>query len=126
MVRLLAVALALGACSSEGRGPVTDALVERLEDILPGGQPPAPPRRSAALTRAQVEASGTTMIRGGLTDAEDRTILSGVTVNDGFVTYASRFGQTVTLQGGLITASRGVGYDLLAVLPEADDPVARP
>ncbi|MEM9431872.1 MAG: YjbF family lipoprotein, partial [Pseudomonadota bacterium] len=35
-------------------------------------------------------------------------------------------GQTVTLQGGLITASRGVGYDLLAVLPEADDPVARP
>ncbi len=129
MVRLLAIALCLAAaaCSSEGRAPLADVLVERIGALIPGSPPPpSTDGRAEALTRAAVEAAGATLIRAGLAAETGRFVMSGVSENAGFVTYASRLSQSVTLQGGLVTASRGIGFDLLAVEFAANDPVARP
>ncbi|QHQ36691.1 YjbF family lipoprotein [Algicella marina] len=127
MGRFLAIALlALAACSSEGAGPITGALMERVKGALPGGdeEPKGPP--PIRLTRAMVDQAGTAMIRGGLLSENARSVFSAVTENRGFVTYASRFGQSLTLHGSLITGTRGMGRDLLSVTPDARDPLVVP
>ncbi|WP_112321011.1 YjbF family lipoprotein [Oceanibium sediminis] len=122
--------LALAGCSSGGN-PIVDAALERFtgEDDAPTATgAPAPanaPRRSAGITRAAIEATGTAMIRGRLVEENSRSVLSGVTVNGPYVTYASRFGQLLTLNGSLITGSRGIGTDLLSLTPGANDPLVR-
>ena len=132
MDRLLAIVVValLAGCSSEGRGPLTDAVLERVGALLPGGEDEAtataPPPPNGGLTRAMIEQAGVTMIRTGLVAEEGRFIMSGVAVNGGHVTYASRFGQTVAMRGSLVTGTRGIGYDLLAVATSPNDPIVRP
>lgn len=125
MGRFLAIALLLAGCSSEGAGPITDAALESVRGLLPGGEdtPKGPP--PVQLTRAAVEAAGVAMVRGGLLSEKVRSVFSAFSDNGGYVTYVSRFGQSVTLRGSLITGTRGLGYDLLSVTPDARDPLVR-
>jgi len=51
-------------------------------------------------------------------------LLFARSLNDDYVTYASQLQQTLTLRGSLITASRGIDTDLLALRSDIDDPVA--
>ena len=45
-------------------------------------------------------------------------------MNGQYVTYVSSFRQNVTMLGTLVTGTRGLGGDLLAVRNDASDPVA--
>ncbi|NNU79399.1 hypothetical protein HMH01_03010 [Halovulum dunhuangense] len=125
LAALLAVALA--GCSSGGRSPVLGAVMDRFlpsdeEETAAAGSAPAP-----QLTREAIRAAGTPMVRGRLVDENARSVLSAVAQNGSYTTYISRFGQTLTIRGGsLITASRGLGYDLLSVATSPADPAVRP
>ena len=120
----LVLPLLLAACSSGGGNRIVKAA---LEQILPGKEAEAPSGGGGGgLTRAAVEASGAAMIRARLLSDDGRTILAAASENGGYVTYASRIQQTLTLRGSLVTASRGLGHDLLSVRTFAGDPVVTP
>ncbi len=128
MGRFLAITLVfLAACSSEGAGPITDAVVERVKGALPGGEEAKPEGPAPIkITRAMVEAAGAAMVRGGLLSENARSLFSGLSENGGYVTYISRFNQSLTLRGSLITGTRGLGHDLLSVTPDKRDPLITP
>jgi len=90
------------------------------------GQDDAPPPAGVQLTRAQVDADNVALIRARLLKDPAPTLLRAATANGGYVTFASQFNQTLTLRGSLITASRGLGEDLLSVQTTANDPLIRP
>ncbi|MHA3979731.1 YjbF family lipoprotein [Halovulum sp. GXIMD14794] len=129
---ILAALLALSACGSE-QAESMRVLQQTLGDVWPFGKDDKvaeataeAARTPAELTRAQIEATGTAMIRARLATEASRSIMSAATVNGGYVSYISRFGQMVTMNGSLVTGTRGLGYDLLSVQPGAADPVSRP
>jgi len=49
-----------------------------------------------------------------------------VAKNGPYVTYASALQQQVTLQGAQVTATRGLGTDLMSAWSSSPDPLARP
>ena len=122
-------AFILVSCSSSGRSPIMTAVVDAVrpgnggEAEAQAAEAGAAPR--ARLTRAKIEELDIAMIRGKVEGDTGRgTLLLARTVNGEFVSYMSQGRQSFTLQGGLITASRGVGHDLLSVKAAANDPVA--
>lgn len=120
---LIALTLVLAGCSSGGKSPVAQAVLDRF---MPGRKEQAAPAApQPQITRAAVEASGQAMIRTRLVNESTRPILAGATQNGPYVTYMSRLGQSLTLRGSLITASRGLGYDLLSVTTTDADPAVR-
>ncbi len=121
----MALALSLGACSnnSGGNGAIFKAALAELFPKMIDTGANAKPAKAPVLTRAAVEASGAALIRIKLETENARSTLQGVSENGGYVTHISRFGQTITLRGGLVTASRGLGFDLLAVEAASTDPV---
>lgn len=119
----------LAACGNAGgpnkTGDILKAAVERMrggEDAA-GAQATGP---SARLSRAQVEAAGVAMVRLRSLDQAGRSTFAAQAVNGAYVSYISRFGQMVTLNGSLITGSRGIGTDLLSLAPDPNDPLTRP
>ncbi|MEE9453328.1 MAG: YjbF family lipoprotein [Paracoccaceae bacterium] len=118
---LFCLALSLGACSSGGTSPVFSAI---KGVILPSDEDEKPAKAPATITRARIEQSGLAIIRGRLEGEDITNILSATSLNGTYVTYVSAFKQTVTMNGSLVTATRGLGGDLLAVRNDANDPVA--
>ena len=108
--------LALTACSSGGGNRI---LMAAIDQIRPGREAPAPPS-GARLTRAQVEASGAAMIRARLLAERGQTVMTAASENGGYITYLSALQQSLTLRGARITASRGLGFDLLALRAPGD------
>ncbi|WP_233417023.1 YjbF family lipoprotein [Halovulum marinum] len=135
MLLAAALAAALSGCGSQ-QAESGRIVKQALAGFFPGGggaeTAPSPAQQAtvaaapAGLTRAQVDASGVAMIRARLASETARSVLTGASENDGYVSYVSRFGQMLTLRGSLVTASRGLGYDLLSLSPGADDPLVRP
>lgn len=128
---ILAALLALSACGNE-QAESMRVIKQAMGNVWPfgGGDEVAEATAEAAqtpsqITRAQIEAAGTAMIRARLATEASRSIMSAATDNGGYVSYISRFGQTVTMRGSLVTGSRGLGYDLLSLQPGAPDPVAQ-
>jgi len=118
---LAALALLLAACSDGEVNPIVGAAVR---EVLPGrgaheAAPAAPPLTREAITRADVAT-----IRARLLGDERPTILFAASENGGYVTYASSIRQALTLRGSQITASRGLGYDLLSATSSQPDPLA--
>ena len=112
----------LAACSSGGTSPVVTAikgviLPPKTEDI-----PVA--NAGSTLTREKIEQFGLALIRGRIEGEDISNLLTGTAVNDQYVTYVSAFRQNITMLGTLITGTRGMGGDLLAVRADANDPVA--
>ncbi len=127
MIRMLApllALLALAACGTE-QSPAARLLGQALDDA-DGAGAAASAGAPRDLTRAQVDALGVALIRIRLLGEEARPVMSGAAVNGGFVEYVSRFQQMVVLKGSLVTATRGLGWDLISLAPGADDPVADP
>lgn len=117
----LALAALLAACSggTEGGREGPGALLATVGAALRPGEPPAP----FAATRAQLEADG---LRGPLLIvANERTgTRAGFlpeAVNRGSVTWRSGDDVTVRTRGGLLMATRGLLFDLVA----ADDALFR-
>jgi len=118
---LFCLVLSLGACSSGGTSPVFSAI---KGVILPTAGDEKPAKAPATITRARIEESGLAIIRGRLEGENITNILSATSLNGTYVTYVSAFKQTVTMNGSLVTATRGLGGDLLAVRNDPHDPVA--
>lgn len=112
----------ISGCSSSGTSPVVSVikgviLPPKVEDVsVPGS--------GSTLTREKIEQFGLALIRGRIEGEEISNLLTGTAVNDQYVTYVSSFRQNITMLGGLVTGTRGMGGDLLAVRADVNDPVA--
>jgi len=116
---LAALAMA-GACSSQGPNPVFVVVKEAVfsdEDSAATGQ-------RQPLTRERIEQSGLALIAAQLEKDDKPSYLTAFAVNNGYVTFANSARQSINLFGGLVTATRGIGEDLLAVDHSGNDPVA--
>ncbi len=125
-----ALGLALAGCSNGQFNPIVDAAVQEIlpgerAPGLPGSTAPADgaPAAPAQLTRAQITRADIATIRARLLKDELPTYLFAASNNGGYVTYASGIRQTLTLRGSLITASRGLGWDLLSATSSRPDPL---
>jgi len=125
---VLAIATALSACSSGGNSnPVLSAIWQKVK---PGARREAQAAAAEAAARPpivvtfdKIKATGLAIIRARVGQEGDGVMLYGRAVNDEYVTYASQLMQTMTLQGSLITASRAISYDMLALRTDEGDPV---
>ncbi len=112
----------LAACSSAGTSPVV-AVIKGV--ILPSKAEDIPVKNAGAtLTREKIEKFGLSLIRGRIEGEDISNLLTGTAVNDQYVTYISSFRQNITMLGTLVTGTRGMGGDLLAVRNDLSDPVA--
>ena len=125
MMRLFAVSLlvVLGACTNSGFNPIIVAAVDQVnpfdeEEVVdrPAGQP---------ITREAVIRADVAMIRARLVDDESPTYLLAASNNGGYITYASQLRQTMTLRGSRVTATRGLGWDLLSSTASSPDPLVQ-
>ena len=115
----------LGACSSAGGvNPVIGAVWDRVRGGNRAAEAAVPATPAPALTRARIDELDIAMIRVKVGDAQSGSILTARTLNGGYVTYASSNQQTITLFGALVTAHRGIAYDLLSVAHASNDPIA--
>jgi len=122
----LVLALGLAACSSETGAPsITGALMERLRPAAPVAEPAkkGPPKR---ITRAQIEKFDVAMVRANLQGETVAPLMIARAVNQGYATYLSQAGQSITMRGSLVTSTRGLGTDLLSVEHQGNDPLAQP
>ncbi len=124
MIRKLLSASALvlaAACSSGGPSPIV-TVVKSV--VLPSKDEAETKAAPAPITRERIVKNGLAMIRARLETDEKASILTAFSVNNGYVTFANSTRQSINLRGGLITATRGIGQDLLSVIHSANDPVA--
>ena len=122
---LPALMLLLAACSNEGLNPIVGAAVQELNPFDEDA-PEAAPVAAAPVTRAAINRADVAMIRIRLVEEETPAYMFAASDNGGFVTYASSLRQLVTLRGSQVTATRGLGYDLLSVRSSQPDPLTRP
>jgi len=114
----LGIVTLLGACSSEGTSPVFSA----VKDAIFKPKPDAAATPVSGLTRAKVTANGLAMVRANIEGEDVHSILTATSLNGSYVTYVSAFRQSITMLGNSITATRGLGGDLLSVQSAPNDP----
>jgi hypothetical protein len=128
-MRALAIAgcVLLAACSSEGERSIVQAglgrVVERVQGAGPAEAPAASPR---VLTREDLEAAGTALVRVRVVDGGRPTLFHATAVNNGVVSFSAPLREIVGLRGTQIVSTRGLGTDLLSAWSSADDPLTRP
>lgn len=114
--------LLLASCSNQGLNPIVAGAIDELNPLTGPAAPDGPGR---TITREAVTRADTATIRARLLEDTVPTYLFGAAENGGFVTYASGLRQTLTLRGVQITASRGLGHDLLSAVSSDPDPLVR-
>jgi len=117
----LGALILLGGCSSGGTSPVFTA----IKGVILPSKDEAPKPAKTVITREMIKQNGLAMVRANIEGEDITNILSATSLNGEYVTYVSGFRQSVTMRGTLVTATRGLGGDLLSVRSDADDPVAR-
>jgi hypothetical protein len=125
----LLIALVVAGCTSgQGVNPMAKAVVSTLGSYagIGGEEPAADAEPPKILTRAKIEESGLAMIQARVGDDTRPQVLTGLTDNGGFITFATPMRQSLTFRGGLITATRGIETDLLSTQVFPGDPVAWP
>lgn len=116
-----ALGLALAGCSNGQFNPIVEAVVT---EIVPGEQATDEAAPAAGpLTREQITRADVATVRARLLGDTTPTYLFAASDNGGYVTFASGIRQTLTLRGGFITASRGLGWDLLSAVSSRPDPL---
>ena len=116
LLTLLATGLILAACSSENPKP---AIGERLPALLKelrlkkkaAAQPANP---LAGLTRAQLAGLPGPLLAAHLEDVDAWATLSPIADNRGTTTFVTPDSITVSLNGGLVVATRGLAGDLIS------------
>ncbi len=124
----LALATALSACSSGGgTNPIVSAA---WQVVKPGARraaeeaaAEAAARPAIVITFEKIQDTGLAIIRARVGEDTRGVMLYARSVNDTYVTFASQLQQTMTLNGSLITASRAIGYDMLSLRSDLDDPI---
>ncbi len=127
MMRTLAL-LALAAlcgCGSGGTDPIVRAAMDEFGGIWGrrGEQPAGAPARP--ITRADITAADVAAIWARLESDPSPTLMYALAQNGGYVTYISPLRQSITLHGTQITATRGLGTDLLSAWSSRPDPLAQ-
>jgi hypothetical protein len=106
----LAVAAALGACSSNNELIGTWVAAGALRSaISPAG---AEPFREP--TRAQLDADGRPVLRAFLPERDANALLLQVGRNGTVETWATMDAKTISLRDGLLVQTRGLGGDLMS------------
>ncbi len=127
---LLVSASLLAACSSGGgTSPVVGAIKGVILPTLGLGdeeETSAPTATDAptTLTREMIVQSGLAFIRANIDGDPVTNVLTGTSLNGAYVTYVSGFKQSISVKGTLVTATRGLGSDLLSVADSPNDPIA--
>lgn len=127
---LLLVAIGLTGCGSdETRVPGFTAFRKAIVQKLAG---PVGPQRVPPLTRAALEAEGRPLLYAKLENRDAEAILVPLETNARAVTWATPDGITLSLQDGVVIATRGLGVDLMGatapsaqVLAAAPEPLVR-
>ncbi|MER2510458.1 YjbF family lipoprotein [Amaricoccus sp.] len=120
---LAAAALLLAGCTNQGFNPI---LVEAVNAVNPWDAPDeAAAAKGQPVTRAAIDKADVATIRARLVADQSPTYLFAASNNGGYVTYASSLRQTLTLRGSQVTASRGLGWDLLSATSSQPDPLTR-
>lgn len=125
---VIAATLGLSACSSDTDSPsLASTLLDRFraDDAAAtvDTKKKGPPRR---ITRAEIEKFNVAMVRANLQGESVAPLMIARAVNEGYATYLSKAGQSITLKGALVTSTRGLGTDLLSVEHSANDPLSKP
>lgn len=110
----------LAGCSSGDDKPLVKGLVDRLKEAR--AEAPAPTGKQVP-TREAIEASGAAVIQINLAGEDAYPLLFARTVNRGYATYVGRFPQSLTLRESQVTATRGMGTDLISAASSANDPL---
>lgn len=124
---LPACAVLLAACSAgsntiyERMGPLVAQQV--FGGPVVGGEEPAVEPRE--MTRAELNQIPSATIALKVGDSP-RAFVVPLVNNSGFLVYQDPARRGVVMDGGLVTATHGMGYDLNSVARRADDPVAAP
>lgn len=120
---LALVALGLLAGCGSQRNPVLSEAMGALAGMWRTEPAPTPQRQ---VTRADIERSNVAAILARLPSDKRGTVLYASADNDGYVTYVSPLLQQVTLKGAEVTATRGLGTDLVSAWSSSNDPLVRP
>lgn len=122
----IACLLALAGCGSAGVNPIVREAISDLRETFGGAEAPSSEQAAPrTVTRAQLVAQDVAAVRARLQSDPGASLMYAVSANGGYVTYASSFGQTITLRGARVTATRGLGTDLLSMRTAANDPLTR-
>lgn len=106
----------LASCGSEGQEPeLTEQLVGALKTAVSQRQQRGAPQAAAQVTRAQVEQSTVPLLRLTIGEDNSQATAAALAQNGDTETYLMGTGQAVYLRGGLLTGTRGLGYDLMSL-----------
>lgn len=111
---LCAAALTLSACSSASDNEVSATKLAR-GILLPQKAPPPPTAQQIGLAAAAVLA-GTSepVILVSIPKINATTVMQRIETNGAYSTFATGDRRTITLRGGMITATRGLGNDVMS------------
>lgn len=123
-MRLLAILLVFAACSNTGNSEISVAksVWERIKSI---GEAPEVPSGKSTPTREQITKLNVAMIQMNLVGEDVYPIMVPTHKNGTYVTYANKFRQSLTLRESQITATRGLGTDLISASSSGNDPLKR-
>lgn len=124
----LLLVLALAGCSSgTGQEPLVAGIWERIKAAREAGAKSgkAPEGGKRVPTREQIEKFNLAMIQINLAGENIWPILFARSVNGPYATYAGQFPQSVTLRESQVTATRGLGTDLISASSSENDPLKR-
>lgn len=116
----LALALALGTCSSGG-----PTYLERLGGVIKTTIAPPKPRPPRELTRAELDEIPYATITVAFGESA-RAILVPLADNGGYLDYRDASNRGIRLLGGAVAGTEGLGLNLEAVRHDRRDPVAHP
>lgn len=108
---VLPLAVAVG-CGNAGKPGLLQTLLQPLAAADTGPAPAAADLR-AALTPAVLRQIGAPVIVADVPTIGGAAVLVAVATQNGVTTYLSGDGSSVSMQGGLIVATRGLGFDLM-------------
>jgi hypothetical protein len=123
----LATLALLAACTSRGVDPIVGEALEDLGELMPGSQVPEEAREAPQqLRRSDIVSADIAAIWASLESDPAPTLMYATSDNGGYVTYVSQFRQSLTLRGSRITATRGLGTDLISTRITGPDPLQNP
>lgn len=113
---------ALAACT-ERRTNIGEQFFPLIRDSILGPPELPPPRKRTRAETDQIRFATIALAR--LADPERRTLLVPIANNAGFLSYADQSRRGVVIFGGLVTATKGLLFDMTAIKHQSDDPIAR-
>lgn len=112
----LACMIGLVACGSEGQKPeLSDQLVGSLKTTLEQRKNRGAPQAAAAVTRAQADQSTVPLLRLTIGETNSQATAAELARNGDTGTYLMASGQALYMRGGIVTGTRGTGYDLMSL-----------